>query len=54
MTTSRALAGEPIDQPRVLIVDDDPALLQALPAARRIRMSDGVAKAPQRVTAARR
>src|SRR2546425_2023259 len=29
-----------MSQPRVLIVDDDPALLQALPEALRIRMSD--------------
>ena len=30
----------PVNQPRVLIVDDDPALLQALPEALRLRMSD--------------
>ena len=30
-----------MDQPRVLLVDDDPALLQALPEALRLRM-DGV------------
>src|SRR5467141_2410428 len=34
-------AGErhPMNQPRVLIVDDDPALLQALPQALRLRMA---------------
>jgi hypothetical protein len=29
-----------MNQPRVLIVDDDPALLQALPEALRLRMSE--------------
>ena len=32
------MIAEPLNQPRVLIVDDDPALLQALPEALRLRM----------------
>jgi two-component system nitrogen regulation response regulator GlnG len=35
------VSSEPTNQPRVLIVDDDPALLQALPETLRLRM-DGV------------
>src|SRR5438045_9209051 len=40
MKTSRAAGGESASQARVLIVDDDPALLQALPEALHLRMSD--------------
>src|SRR5439155_107759 len=34
-----AVSNAPMNQPRVLIVDDDPALLQALPETLRLRMS---------------
>src|SRR5882762_1319070 len=37
-TPPQAGGGRATDQPRVLVVDDDPALLQALPEALRLRM----------------
>src|SRR6266850_1846397 len=37
-TPPQAGGGRAMDQPRVLVVDDDPALLQALPEALRLRM----------------
>ncbi len=37
-TPPQAGGGRAMDQPRVLLVDDDPALLQALPEALRLRM----------------
>src|SRR5207247_370997 len=37
--TATAVSNAPMNQPRVLIVDDDPALLQALPETLRLRMS---------------
>src|SRR5213076_498037 len=42
-----------INRPRVLIVDDDPALLKALPDAIRLRMSEVMVDTAESATAAR-
>src|SRR6266850_6308725 len=57
-TPPQAGGGRAMDQPRVLLVDDDPALLQALPQALRLRMggvtvetADSAAAALDRIAA---
>src|SRR5436190_24046262 len=58
MATGVTTTADPAPARRVLIVDDDPALLQALPAALRIRMAavtvdtaDSAAAALERIAA---
>ena len=52
MTSSLAIRSVEINRPRVLIVDDDPALLKALPDAIRLRMSEVMVDTAESATAA--